>query len=181
MIEDLITEVSLLSSHVAIPREGHMEAAVHVMAHVSQRYDSRLMYHPTYPEIDHCVFMECDKLKFYRDAKEAIPVNVPEPWVFVDSNHAEDRVSCRSRTGFLIYMNTALVQWFSKKQTTVETSVFGTEFVAMKQGIDALRGLRYRLRMYVIPTSGPLYIYGDMQIRISLEKGEQLCLLSCSL
>ena len=43
------------------------------------------------------------------------------------------------------YVNIALVQWFSKKQSTVETSVFGAEFVAVKQGIDALRGLRYKL------------------------------------
>ena len=55
---------------------------------------------------------------------------------------ARDRVSCRSRSGFLIYVNTALVQWFSKKQSTVETLVFGAEFVAMKQGIDVLRSLR---------------------------------------
>ena len=62
---------------------------------------------------------------------------------------------------FLIYVNTALVQGFSKKQSTVETSVFGAEFVAMKQGINALQGLRYKLRMMGIPISGPSYIYGD--------------------
>ena len=33
-------------------------------------------------------------------------------------------------SGFLIYVNIALVQWFSRKQSTVETSVFGAEFVA---------------------------------------------------
>ena len=37
---DIITEVSLLLSHVALPREGHLEAAVHVMTHVGQRYNS---------------------------------------------------------------------------------------------------------------------------------------------
>ena len=31
---DIITEVSLLSSNVALSREGHLEVAVHVMAHV---------------------------------------------------------------------------------------------------------------------------------------------------
>ena len=46
-------------------------------------------------------------------------------------------------------------------KSTIETSVFGAEFVTMKQGIDALRGLRYRLRMIGIPISGPSYIYGD--------------------
>jgi hypothetical protein len=28
--------------------------------------------------------------------------------------------------------------WHSKKQATIETSVFGAEFVAMKQGMEAL-------------------------------------------
>jgi hypothetical protein len=40
-------------------------------------------------------------------------------------------------------------------------SVFGAEFVAMKQGMEALRGLRYKLRMMGVPISGPSYIYGD--------------------
>ena len=31
----------------------------------------------------------------------------------------------------------------------------------MKKGIDELRGLRYKLRMMVIPISNPLYIYGN--------------------
>ena len=55
----------------------------------------------------------------------------------------------------------ALVHWFSKKQSTVETSLFGAEFVAMKQGIDVLQGLRYKLRMMDIPISGPPYLYKD--------------------
>ena len=63
--------------------------------------------------------------------------------MFVDSDHAEDKVSLRSRSCFLISVNTTLVQWFSKKQSTVETSVFGTEFVTMRQEIYALRGIRF--------------------------------------
>ena len=73
--------------------------------------------------------------------------------MFMDSDHAGDKVSCRSRSGFMIYVDTILVQWFSKKQSTVQTSVFGAKFVAMKQGIEALRGLRYKCRMMGI--SGP--------------------------
>jgi len=67
----------------------------------------------------------------------------------------------RSRTGFLIYLNMAPIVWHSKKQATIETSVFGAEFVAMKQGMEALRGLRYKLRMMGVSVSGPSYIYGD--------------------
>ena len=95
-------------------------------------------------------------------------MSAPEPCgkevdicMFVDSNHAGDKASCRSRSGFLMYINTALVQWFSKKQSTSETSVFGAEFVTMKQGIDALQGLTNKLRMMGIPTSGLLFIYVD--------------------
>ena len=47
------------------------------------------------------------------------------------------------------------------KTVTVETSVFGVEFVAMKRGIDALKGPRYKLMMMGILISGPLYIYLD--------------------
>ena len=62
--------------------------------------------------------------------------------MFVDSDHAGDKISCISRNGFLMCMNTTLVQWYSKKQPTVETANFGADFVAMKQGIHSLRSLR---------------------------------------
>ena len=68
--------------------------------------------------------------------------------MFVDSDHAGDKVS----------VTTALVHWFSKKQSTEETYVFGAEFVTMQQGIYALRGLRYKPGMMGIPISGPSYI-----------------------
>ena len=60
----IIVEVSLLSSHVALPREGHLDATVHVISHVSQKYNSRLLYDNLYPEIDHSVFTECDWSEF---------------------------------------------------------------------------------------------------------------------
>ena len=76
---DKITEVSLLSSHVALPREGHLDAAVHVMAYVGQKYSSRLAYDHLYQEIDNRVLKKCDWSKFYWNAEETIPMNIPEP------------------------------------------------------------------------------------------------------
>ena len=49
---DIITKVSSFSSHVVLPNEGHLNAAVHIMAHVN----SRLVYDFLYPEIDHNIF-----------------------------------------------------------------------------------------------------------------------------
>ena len=31
----------------------------------------------------------------------------------------------------------------------------------MKTGVEALRGIRYKLRMMGVPLNGPTYIYGD--------------------
>ena len=39
--------------------------------------------------------------------------------------------------------------------------IVGSEFVAMKQGIDALRDLKYNCRMMGIPKSGLSSIFGD--------------------
>ncbi|EJK60248.1 hypothetical protein THAOC_19435 [Thalassiosira oceanica] len=81
--------------------------------------------------------------------------------MYVDSDHAGEKKTRRSRTGFFIFLNSALIQWLSRRQPTIETSVFGAEFVALKNGMECLRGLRYKLRMMGVPISGPSYIYGD--------------------
>ena len=66
---DIIIELSLLSSHVVLSTKGHLEAANHFMAHVGQRYNSRLVYDLLYQEIS----------EFYIDAKEDILVSASEP------------------------------------------------------------------------------------------------------
>jgi hypothetical protein len=64
---------------------------------------------------------------------------------------------------FLVYLNCAPVYWMSKKQTSVESSTFGSEFMAMKHCCEYIRGLRYKLRMMGIPCELPAYIKGDNQ------------------
>ena len=53
---DIATEVSLLSSHLAFPREGHLETALHIMSYLSQKHNTRLIFDPTYPKIDMAQF-----------------------------------------------------------------------------------------------------------------------------
>ena len=134
----------------------------------SNKHNSCMVFDPTYPEINMDDFKECDWKTFYGDAKEAIPSNAPPPRgkevdlrLYVDSDHAGEQQTRRSRTGFFIFINMAPIQWYSKRQSTIETSVFGAEFVAMKNGMEALRGLRYKLRMMGVELTGPSYIYGD--------------------
>jgi hypothetical protein len=81
--------------------------------------------------------------------------------LFVDSDPAGEQFTRRSRTGFVIYLNMAPIVWFSKRQPTVESSVFGAEFVTMKNGIETCCGLRYKLRMMGVALSGPIFVSWD--------------------
>ena len=127
-----------------------------------------MAFDPTVPYYNETSFQECDWKEFYGEVKEAIPSNAPEPRgesvhirMYVDSDHTGEKRTRRSRSGFFVFLNCALVQWLSKKQPTIETSVFGAEFVAMRIGMESLRGLRYKLRMMGVPIWGPSLIYGD--------------------
>ncbi len=138
------------------------------MAYLKAKHNSRLVFDPTYSNIDLSNFQTCEWKEFYGDVKEGIPLDAPKPLgkdvdicMMVDSDHSGDKKTRRSRTGFLIFVNNAIVDWLSKRQQTIETSVFGAEFVALKHGMEKLRGLRYKLRMMGVPLTGPSYIYGD--------------------
>ena len=72
---NIFTKVLLLSSHVALHREGYFHAAVHAMAYVAQRYNSILMYDSSCQEIDHSFFKKYNWSEFYRNAKEAVSMN----------------------------------------------------------------------------------------------------------
>jgi hypothetical protein len=61
----------------------------------------------------------------------------------------------------------ALIDWVSKKQATIETSVFGAEFIAMKHGIEKLQGPCYKLCMMGIPLTGPSFIYADNKSQVT--------------
>ena len=61
----------------------------------------------------------------------------------------------------MIFINMAMINWQTKKQATVQGAVFGSECVAMKQGIEALRGIIFKLQIMGVKIDGPTYVYGD--------------------
>ncbi len=80
---------------------------------------------------------------------------------FVDSDHAGDKVTRRSQTGILIFCNRAPVIAYSKRQNSVECSTYGSELCAMRQAIELVKSLRYKLRMFGIPIDGPADVFCD--------------------
>ena len=123
---------------------------------------------PDHPNIDENRFVQYDWTEIYRYAEELIPPNLPEPrgryistHCFVDSDHAGDKNTRRSQTGILIFCNRAPIIAYSKRQNSVECSTYGSELVAMRQAIDLVKGLRYKLRMFGIPIEGPSNVFCD--------------------
>jgi hypothetical protein len=183
---DICLEVSTLSSHLVLPRVGYLEQIFHIFAHLKKYHNTEVVYDPSDPVIDEAQFDAKDwaSSEFgHLDGVEELPPNMPEPRgqgfvrkAKVDTNHASYSVTRRSRTGFLVWINSCLVYFLSKKQTSVETSSFGSEFVAMKQCCEYLRGLRYKLKMMEIAVNGPCYICGDNQsvLANTTERGSPL-------
>ena len=94
--------------------------------------------------------------------KEEIPPNTPKPrgnsvstHCFVDANYAGNKVTRRSQAGMLIFVNKAAIIAFSKRQNTVETSTFGSNFTALNNAIKLVEALRYKLGIFGVPIEGP--------------------------
>jgi len=102
--------------------------------------------------------------------KEEIPSNAPKPLglpveitAFVDADHAGDKLTRRSHTGIIIFVQSAPILWYSKKQATIESSTFGSEIVAMRTCMEFVKELRYKLRMMGVPLTGPAVCWCDNQ------------------
>ena len=172
---DIITEVSMLASCMALPRYGHLKELINIFAYLKYTHNTEMVFDPTTPEVNMEEFEREDwsYTVYARDGiqpSEELPPDMPKARgcgfimsMYVDSDHAGDHVTRRSRTGFLVYLQRSLICWHSKKQTSVETSTFGSEFMAMKTATEYIIGLRYKLRMMGIPVQGPCYVYGDNQ------------------
>ena len=61
----------------------------------------------------------------------------------------------------MVCMNMSLINWYSKRQSIIKRSMFGTVSVPMKVVVEMLHVIRYMLRMIGIPISGPTYVYGN--------------------
>ena len=78
---------------------------------------------------------------------------------YLDAYHADNLSTRRSHIGIFIYVNNLLIIWFSKWQNMVESSSFGSEFVALRIATELQVSLRYKLRMFVIPIDGLLDVF----------------------
>ena len=165
---DIAIEVGMLSRFQAAPREGHLEQLFHIFAYLKRYNRSAMVFDHTQPEFEGLQQVKVDWEEFYPGAREVIPKNRPKErgmavtmTTFVDADHAGCRMTRRSHSGILIFVNRAPILWYSKRQATVEASTFGSESIALRQAIEMIEGLRYKLRMMGVPIDGATQIFCD--------------------
>ena len=120
----------MLSSYLAQPRQGHLEAVYTLYGYLKAHHKSTMVFDDGYLNWKDSNFADHDWTDFYHDAIEDIPSNAPAPRgmpvqinVFVDADHAGNKVTRRSQTGILIYLNKAPIIWYSKAQKTVDLNI----------------------------------------------------------
>ena len=60
-----------------------------------------------------------------------------------------------------MFLNKTPIQWYSKRQGTVESSTYGSELVAARIATELTIAMRYKLRMLGVPIEGPAMMLGD--------------------
>jgi hypothetical protein len=97
-----------------------------------------------------------------------VDVNVPEPLidelaitVFVDLDHAHDKITRRSVTEMMIFVGRTPIFFSSKRQGAVETSTYGAEFCAFRHAAEETIAIPYMLRCMGVKVEHASYVFGD--------------------
>jgi hypothetical protein len=167
---DIATAVMSLSSFRAMPRRGHLERAKRIYGYRWKMKEARIRVLTNEPDFSDYQDPEYNwSSSVYGDVKEIIPTDIPESkgkYVtlshYFDANLYHDMVTGRSITAILHFLNQTLMDWYSKKQATVETaSTFGSEFIAARTTINQIVDLRMTLHYLGVPIREKSYVFGD--------------------
>ena len=92
---DICCEVSMMSSHLELPREGHLAQVFYILAYLKKHHNSALVFDPSYSDVNIDTFPKHDWTKFYGDVEEATPPDMTDHLgkevlmhCFVDADHA---------------------------------------------------------------------------------------------
>ena len=97
---DVCLEVSMMSSHMAMPREGHLSEVLHIFSYLRKYHNAEMVFDPSDLDIDESKYERKDwtSSEFgHIEGQEELPKNMPEPnglgFVLrakVDADHASD-------------------------------------------------------------------------------------------
>jgi hypothetical protein len=166
---DITTAVMTLSRFRSMPRKGHLARAKRVVAYLRKMSDACIRIRTHEPDYSAIPVTKYDwASSVYGEVVELVPSDAPVPkgqpvtlTHYVDANLYHDWVTGRSVTGILHFINATPIDWFSKRQSTVETATYGSEFVAARTCVEQIMDLRNTLRYLGVPIRGRSWMFGD--------------------
>ena len=166
---DISTAVMTLSSFRSLPRQGHLQRSKRLYGYLSNFKDSAIRIRTGHPDYTGLKPNEYEwERSVYGNITEVIPTDAPKPLgkdvtltTYVDANLYHDMITGRSVTGVLHLINQTPFDWYSKKQNTVETATYGSEFTAARIAVDHIITNRNLLRYLGVPIRNMSYMFGD--------------------
>jgi hypothetical protein len=102
------------------------------------------------------------------NVNELQSTDTPEPlrnyvasFHYVDANLIHDVTTGRSVTGIHHLASKTLIEWYSKKQATVETAIDGLDFVAAQICIEEVINAQNTLRYLGVPIRDKSFMFGE--------------------
>ena len=166
---DIFSAVTTLSRYRIKPREGHVKRCKGVFGYLADMSEGGIRYRTQEPDMSGLPSQEFDWSRtVYGDVKEITPRDAPTPRgkhvvtiTYVDANLYHDHISGRALTAVLHLLNGTPIDWYCKRQATVEAAMYGSEFVASRTAVDQIVDLRYTLRYLGVPVRDKSYMFGD--------------------
>ena len=166
---DIQYATTTMARYSHAPREGHMKAVKRIFGYLKKFNKARLPIDPELPRHEDFPYDDLNTWQdLYPDAEEEVPPDMPKAkgpkvrlTVWVDADHARDKVTCRSVTGIVIMANSTVVRTYCKRQATVESSTYGSELVAARIATDLALEMRYVFKMLGVPIDGSVLMLGD--------------------
>ena len=168
---DVMTAVMTMSGFRVAPRQGHLDRLKRIYGYLKRFKSGAIRVRTGMIDFSHIPEEEHDWMySVYGNVTELLPANAPKPLgapvmsiTYEDANLYHDLTNGRAVTGVLHLLNGTPIDWFSKRQDTVETATYGAEFVAARIATKQIIDLRTTLRYLGVSIQGPGYMFGDNQ------------------
>ena len=166
---DIAVHVMSLSRFRAQPRKGHLDRAKRIVGYLLFLPDGAIRFRTGEPDFSSLKDQEYDWTRsVYSGACEQIPHDIPKPLGkhfqtthYVDANLHHDLATGKAVTAVLHFLNQTPIDAYTKRQSTVETATYGSEFVAARIAVDQIIDIRTTLRYLGVPIGDKSYMFGD--------------------
>ena len=166
---DIHAQVATMPRFRAASRQGHMDRLKRIYSYAIRTKDYVIRFRTDQPDYSFLHDQDFDWMySVYGNIQEILPDDMPGPLgkavtttSTMDANLNHCLATGKSLTGCLHFVKKTPVDWYSKKQATVETSTYGSEFVAAETATEQIMDIRLTLRYLGAPIGAKSFLFGD--------------------